>query len=109
MEFANSITAPERTQFICPATLADPDLNADLTSELSQTLSLSADVKQYFKTHKLVARKRASSSWGGCKSETNYLTRPGEGYPDHKEENIFQLVAPGHILMESGTEVRYGS
>jgi len=29
--------------------LADPDLNADPTSELSQTLSLSADaIKQYF-------------------------------------------------------------
>ena len=69
--------------------LADPELCPDPTGELSQTLSLSVDcIKQYFKTHRLVAKKRTSSSWRGHKSETNCPTRSGAGYTDSKEENI---------------------
>jgi hypothetical protein len=71
--------------------LADPDLDADPTGELSQTLRLSADgIEQHFKTHKLVAKKRTSSSTSkrGHKDDTNCPRCSGAGCPDCKEESI---------------------
>ncbi len=69
--------------------LADPDLYADPTGELSQTLSLSANgIEQYFKAHKLVDEKRTSSSERGHKGDTNCPTRSGAGCPECNEESI---------------------